>query len=200
MPRKKYKKEIESIPEHIKICSNCKLCKTRNNVVIGRGVIPADVLFLGEAPLPVDDLIGMPFLGTRAKFLTKMFSDSVEECQKSFPSYFITNTILCVPYSWDKKEKKNIYRSPKLEEILKCKKNVFKIIWTVKPKIICFIGKEAEKYYLNDLKSMSNYVIKRLNHPGFLAKSGGESSPYYGTNIRYLTEIIEKIERINLKK
>lgn len=174
-------------------CKQCKLYKSRYNVVIGRGEIPAKVLFLGEAPGATEDIIGRPFIGKIGALLTKMIEDAKEECVQPFPSYFITNTILCRPVVYSAKYKTNINREPDVSEVLKCKRNILSIIRSVDPKIICFVGKEAEKYYYNDLRSIRKYKIKKIMHPAYLLRTGGLSSPYYGTNIRYLTEIIMEV-------
>lgn len=42
-------------------CSACFLSERRQNVVLARGDIPCDVLFVGEAPGPSEDIIGAPF-------------------------------------------------------------------------------------------------------------------------------------------
>lgn len=44
-----------------KDCELCSLCEGRKRVVLSRGTVPADVLFIGEAPWVSEDTIGKPF-------------------------------------------------------------------------------------------------------------------------------------------
>lgn len=44
-------------------CTRCSLCETREKIVIARGTVPADVLFIGEAPGEGEDSTGVPFIG-----------------------------------------------------------------------------------------------------------------------------------------
>ena len=82
------------------ICTACELSKHRRNMVIGRGSIPADALFLGEAPGESEDTIGEAFVGKSGKMLDEMV---LEACRNQpVPSYFISNAVLCRPWVWDK--------------------------------------------------------------------------------------------------
>lgn len=44
-------------------CTKCKLCNTRNKVVIGDGNKNAKIMFIGEGPGADEDLAGIPFVG-----------------------------------------------------------------------------------------------------------------------------------------
>lgn len=195
MARRKIDVNLKSLPVGIKNCTQCSLSRTRQNVVLGRGNIPATVLFMGEAPGETEDLLGTPFIGKSGRLFKLMLQDANNDSEYSIPKYFITNTVLCRPVAYNENKKSYMNRQPTIHEVLKCKRNVFSIIKTVRPKIICFIGKEAEKYYLKDLKNLRCYEIMKIQHPSFLLRTGAQSSPYYGTNIRYLTELFKKASK-----
>jgi len=59
-------------------CTNCQLHKTRKQVVVGRGTIPADILFIGEAPGISEDTIGLAFIGEGGKLLDYMIQEAVK--------------------------------------------------------------------------------------------------------------------------
>src|SRR5882672_8448591 len=52
------------------VCENCKLSKTRTQVVYGVGNPNADLMFIGEAPGRDEDLKGEPFVGRAGQLLT----------------------------------------------------------------------------------------------------------------------------------
>lgn len=173
-------------------CCECSISSRRRNQVIGKGSIPADVLFLGEAPGKAEDVLGEPFVGPSGVLLAKMIVDSsVSAGLKGPPSSFFTNVILCRPYIEDKYDDNYFEnREPKKEEVLKCMKNVMEIVRNVNPKIVVFVGKIAEKYYKKEFQ-----FTARILHPSFLLRHGGTSSPYYPSTTRILQEIFLKVSK-----
>lgn len=161
-------------------CRRCGLHRTRRNVVVGRGFIPADVLFIGEAPGKSEDMRGEPFIGPSGRLLDKMFDEARDLLELPAPSYYITNTALCRPT--DSKNGPN--RQPSEEEVLKCFRNVDKIIRKVSPKAVVLVGKVAERYY-----SKLPYKIFTIQHPAFILRTGGVRSEYYITNRQKLMEV-----------
>jgi len=161
--------------------------------VIGRGSIPADILFMGEAPGKAEDIMGVPFVGPSGKLLDKLIVDSsLSAGLEGPPSYYITNAVLCRPFIEDQNNDEYFEnREPDREEILKCMKNVMEIARCVRPKVVIFVGKIAEKYYQ---KEFSHTI--RIFHPAFLLRHGGTSSPYYLSTLRILQEIFSKMRKI----
>lgn len=160
----------------IRQCQNCGLSKTRRNVVVGRGDIPADVIFIGEAPGKTDDLLGEAFKGAQGKLLNAVVTSAMQRAGISLKCYF-TNTVLCRPCN----DKAADTRVPKLDEILSCQTNLSTIISKVKPKYFVAVGEIAAKYFLKEHRT----GIK-IHHPGFLLKTGGGQSPHYFSTIKTL--------------
>ena len=70
-------------------CMKCKLHKCRRKVVVGRGKLPCDVLFIGEAPGVTEDMLGSAFIGESSMFLDGMlFRSGIDK----YRLYF-TNTV-----------------------------------------------------------------------------------------------------------
>lgn len=74
------KTELKMSPwqHHIERWKDCKMCplhRTRRNVVLGRGGVPCDVLFVGEAPGPVEDINGSPFTGPSGHLLNSIIEE-----------------------------------------------------------------------------------------------------------------------------
>jgi len=169
----------------VKKCNICSIAASRKNRVIGRGNVPADILFLGEAPGKAEDLIGVPFVGPSGNLLERLIDDSTKMAKlKGTPSYYITNIILCRPYIEDVEDDKYLEnREPTLMEIVNCSPLVNDIIKHVNPKFVVFVGKVAESFY------QKNFKFKiRILHPSFLLRNGGISSPHYLSTVRTLSE------------
>ena len=150
-------------------CAKCKLSETRHTLVKGRGSIPAEILFLGEAPGISEDMLGQAFIGEAGKFLDSM----IKEAGIDLMECYFTNTVLCRPC--DSKAGKN--REPKNEEILACMGNVILITRQVMPQYVVLVGDYAQKYYGKMFKD----AIK-ITHPSALLKNGGKRTQGYREN------------------
>jgi uracil-DNA glycosylase len=60
-----------------KDCTRCPLHTVRSNVVLARGSIPCDILFVGEAPGRSEDALGKPFVGPAGILLDEMIEDAL---------------------------------------------------------------------------------------------------------------------------
>ena len=158
-------------------CTKCPLHKTRHGIVKGRGVIPADFLFIGEAPGVSEDVLGQAFIGPAGKLLDEMILEA------HFPSdakIFFTNTILCRPC--DSVSGPN--REPTKEEVLACTENVRAIIKEANPECVILVGDFAKQYY----GRMFPDSVK-ITHPSALLKAGGKRAPGYRGNILKLLHL-----------
>jgi len=166
-------------------CERCGLSKKRRNVVQGRGEVPADILFIGEAPGRSEDLLGRAFVGPSGKLLDKMLEDArALTSLGSVPSYYISNTVLCRPSDHEGEN-----RAPKLSEVLSCRKNISAIISEVDPDAVIFIGQVAERYY----KRYVSVPAIRIIHPAALLRRGGKKCPQYRDSVRRLADIFNHI-------
>lgn len=98
---------LEELQAQIHGCTRCKLSKGRKTIVFGDGVIPADLMFVGEAPGENEDLEGLPFVGPAGQLLTKM----IGAMGLSRKDVYITNVVKCRP---------PMNRNPEADEILEC--------------------------------------------------------------------------------
>ena len=169
---------IKELKYNLISCKKCQLHKTRRITVIGRGELPADILFIGEGPGKTEDLIGQAFIGSAGKLLDTMINEA--GLNDEYTIYF-TNVVLCHPT--DTFGGPN--REPTENEIMQCMSNVEMIIKICSPWLIVCAGDIAFKYYG---KTKICPVIK-IQHPSFIHRSGGKASPYYLKNIRALEEI-----------
>lgn len=122
-------KDVIELAKNTEICKNCK------NVVVGKGNLEADILFVGEAPGRNEDEQGLPFVGAAGKNLDKLLS----VVGLSMDNIYITNILKCRPPE---------NREPSLEEIKAHTPWLMQQIREMKPKVICSLGNHATKFFL----------------------------------------------------
>lgn len=139
------------ISDTITNCQLCDLCKTRSNIVVGRGSISPKIFVVGEAPGENEDKTGMPFVGKSGKRLEACLSEAGFDLSE----IFITNVVKCRP-------PKN--RNPTEKEIKACTPHLLNQISELKPAAFLTTGRFASNYILGkDIASpMRDIVGKRF--------------------------------------
>ena len=160
-------------------CRACGLHAFRRNIVEGRGSVPAQILFIGDAPGRSEDLIGKSMIGPDGKLLDMLLSDAGIVC-----SYYVINCCGCRACNG----KILPQREPEPYEILACMPRVMRTVDSVRPKRIVLLGKAAARYYGKIFKG-----ALRIVHPSLLMRSGGRASPYYSTAMRSLNLFLEDV-------
>ena len=128
-----------------KECKRCLLCRERKRVVLARGKIPADVLFVGEAPGASEDVLGKPFIGPAGKLLDRIIEHGID----GQADYALTNLVACIP-----KEQGNKMGEPPEAAIEACRPRLKAFIRLCEPKVVVAVGKLA-KTHLGDLADVS---------------------------------------------
>ncbi len=135
-----------------KDCTKCPLHKQRDRICLARGQVPADVLFIGEAPGASEDALGQPFVGPAGALLNQIIEraipkvDSVNEDYK--PEWYyaytwaLTNLVCCFP----REAKERGENEPEDEEILACRPRLVEFINIVQPRLIVCVGSLAAEY------------------------------------------------------
>lgn len=127
---------LEKLQSHVRICTKCSLCDSRQNAVPGKGNPNAKIVFVGEAPGRSEDKLGEPFIGAAGKKLT----EALENAGISRESVYITNVVKCRPPN---------NRVPTETEKMACSEYLNAEIAIIKPKIICIMGNTAYRSLLN---------------------------------------------------
>lgn len=149
-------------------CKRCDLCKTRKNVVISRGNIPAHVLFFGEAPGESEDSLGDPFVGEAGHLLDRFIAE-VYAHVKGW-KYAITNTVGCIPYNENPDAVEKL-RDPNKKEITACRPRVLEFINLVKPKLIVCLGQVAGRALPPE--GIPEHTKLQLMHPAAMLRQHG---------------------------
>ncbi|CAA6809918.1 MAG: Uracil-DNA glycosylase, family 4 [uncultured Sulfurovum sp.] len=150
-------------------CHLCSLSKNRNHIVFGEGNEQADLMFIGDAPLEIEDNTGKIFLGRGGEMLTAMIEKVIGISRQKV---YLTNLLKCHPL---------VNKAVHEPEYHTCKAYLFKEIELVKPKIIVTLGEQAYHYLTNDTTKLTNirgtvmvkdnHSIIPTYHPNFLLKN-----------------------------
>ncbi len=121
--------------DEIELAKNTEICKNCKNIVIGKGNLHANILFVGESPGRNEDEQGLPFVGAAGKNLDKLLA----EVGLGLDDIYITNILKCRPPE---------NRDPLPDEIKAHTPWLMKQIREMKPKVICSLGNYATKFFL----------------------------------------------------
>jgi len=120
-------------------CQACTLCSTRRNVVLARGSLPCDVLFIGEAPGASEDTIGQPFIGPAGKLLDRLIEKATD--RRNDYRIAFTNLIACIP-----KEDGDKVTAPPKESVEACRPRLLEMIQLARPQAIVRVGEHSKRY------------------------------------------------------
>ena len=131
---------------------DCKDCPLYENgfVVPGRGPVPAQIMFVGEAPGREENNAGVPFIGDAGKLLTKL----IELAGIDPADAYFTNVAKHWPGEGNP--------PPKIKYVRACGHWLRTEIEQVDPYIIVLLGKTAIAYIAPDLKLKLHHGQKFL--------------------------------------
>lgn len=135
-------------------CHECPLCETRRHVVLARGTIPCDVLFIGEAPGESEDVLGKPFVGPAGQLLDRIIESAWESVflEVRPATFAFTNLVACIPLGEDRRK----VSEPTKEWIEACRERLVEFVEICDPKLVVGVGALAKKNIpstvLNDRK------------------------------------------------
>lgn len=121
-----------------KDCRACPLCDQRDRIVLGRGQVPCDVLFIGEAPGEVEDTTGLPFKGPAGRLLDQI----IERALPKEVTHALTNLVCCFP----REAKLRGENEPDRSEMLACRPRLVEFVNLARPKLIVCVGHLATEY------------------------------------------------------
>lgn len=185
-----------------KDCRDCPLCESRSKVVLWRGYVPADILFIGEAPGAFEDAWGYPFVGPTRPILDDLLRDALialtldNEQAALSPKVCFTNVVACLP---PRESRGTAIREPAEEEITACSTRLGTFIHLVKPRAIVALGEVAGK----TLKAMLPFEdplhqvgVYRMTHPAALSRMGKhEYGPAYRQQVTVLAKVLAELVR-----
>lgn len=155
-----------------KDCQRCPLSKNRNRVVQFRGIIPARILFVGEAPGQSEDEVGRPFCGPAGS----LFDEMIAECGIEDGDFTVINILGCIPYN----DACNAVRKPEKAEIRACRPRFIELLAHIRAKHVVLMGDTAEANFMPSLKvpgveaqvSFCPGTIVTVPHPSAILQTG----------------------------
>lgn len=126
---------LESIRDNLGDCKRCGLHAGRTHIVFGVGNPNADLMFIGEGPGQEEDRQALPFVGPAGQLLTKI----IHAIDLSRDDVYIANVVKCRP-------PRN--RDPEPDEVEACRPFVERQVDSVRPKVICALGRVAAQNLL----------------------------------------------------
>lgn len=122
-------------------CTACELCNVRRNIVLAKGKIPCDVLFVGEAPGQSEDIHGIPFVGPAGHMLDDQIKEALVNAGSPELRIAFTNLICCIPKEGGQKT-----GEPPKESVEACAPRLDEFMCLCKPRLTVAVGDLAEKY------------------------------------------------------
>lgn len=126
--------------EEWKNCNRCVLSNIRHSVVLCRGSLPCDVMFVGESPSASDDTIGSPFSGPAGKLLDSIVSDAEGLLEEFKLKKAFTNLIGCTLKEKDGKTLDYLDSA-----LISCSPRINDLVKLAKPMGIVMLGKQTQK-------------------------------------------------------
>lgn len=155
-------------------CQKCIIGQFAHNHVFARGIVPCDILFVGEAPGKTEDMLGSPFVGKSGKMLDDWFArakaciipDPMAGCPltraMTEPTYAITNIVACRPCDRPGGQQ----RPTSTQEIANCKPRFEQFVRDIaKPKVIVTVGRFADAN-----RTWADIPTIGIEHPGFVMR------------------------------
>lgn len=161
-------KSLEEIRGELGDCRRCQLYKSRKNIVFGEGNPKARLMFVGEGPGGDEDRQGKPFVGRAGQLLTRM----IQAIKLERKEVYIANIIKCRPPD---------NRNPLPLEIESCSPFLLMQIRSIRPAIICALGKFAAQTILDTdapitalrgrFHKFDNILVMPTFHPAYLLRN-----------------------------
>ena len=162
-------------------CTACHLCESREKVVLARGNLPCDVLFVGEAPGESEDSLGAPFVGPAGQLLDRIIDQAnlagtmvgVEDASgyRGFCRWALTNLVCCIP----RDEYGGKATEPDDESIKACSIRLIEFVKLADPKLIVCVGKLAfdwlEPGYKYSIKLHRRIPLLDIHHPAYILRA-----------------------------
>ena len=137
---------------------------------MARGHIPADIMFIGEAPGDSEDSIGVPFVGPAGKDryfgLNRIIQVSVPRKYR----YCITNVLGCIPKGSDGK-KTTDWKSPKVKgPIITCRPRLLSLLAITKPRLVVCVGSVSRQYIPENYLENRGIPFVEIIHPAAILR------------------------------
>lgn len=126
-----------------KDCTRCGLHRTRSSVVLARGSVPCDVVFVGEAPGRSEDALGKPFIGPAGAMLDGIVAEAFVGTALRVA---FTNLVACIPIDPDDVDAPGGVGEPPDDAIAACAPRLVEFVRLARPRLIVRVGRHAQHW------------------------------------------------------
>ena len=160
---------FQSHVERWKDCRACGLCERRTRVVIARGMVPCDVLFVGEGPGRSEDVLGKPFCAPAGHLLDKI----IERALPAGVTFALANLVCCLPVDDDGDK----MGEPPPESIEACAERLNEFVEICGPRLIVCVGELAKSWIFPSKKGQKGILkgydgaMAAITHPAAILRA-----------------------------
>jgi DNA polymerase len=162
-------------------CQRCSLAPQRKRVVFARGEVPADLLFVGEAPGNSENATGLPFDGPAGSLMDRIIREALDldlGRQRGFfrypddvrpvPTIALYNLVSCYP----REAKQDGTHRPPPDAVRACSPKLREFIGICRPRLIVCVGQLAEKHiHLAADAASETLKFVHVMHPSNILKN-----------------------------
>lgn len=145
------------------------ICPYANRICYGRGTVPCDVVFIGQAPGNSEDITGEPMTGPAGQMLDHWIANSLPTSNQKV-TYAITNLVGCLPYNLETGEKDV---EPDHEDIMQCSERLQEFLSIARPKLIVNVGRLSDHYFNRGYRDCvwdADTPRIMVDHPAYLLR------------------------------
>lgn len=122
--------------------------------VFGRGVLPCDILFIGEAPGESENALGKPFIGPAGKLMDHMIKEALDVTSVRLA---FTNLVCCIPRDPESGGKAG---QPPDEAVRSCQPRLLELIDMAKPQLVVCVGDLARDFVDEGVPGAYRHAIR----------------------------------------
>lgn len=176
IPLKPFKTPYQSFLQRWSKGCGSELCDRACNIVLGRGHVPCDVLFVGEGPGRSEDTLGIPFCGPAGHLLNQIVEQAIPDSVGPDPRIRVTftNLVGCIPiYEGNTKEEE-----PAHDDVMRCQPRLKEFIDLCNPVLVVAVGKIAKDYldpstsYRDRVRLPVRSRFLHIIHPAAILRAG----------------------------
>lgn len=142
-------------------------CATARKIILAKGTLPCQVLFVGEAPGESEDVLGYPFAGPAGHLLDHCVRQAF--CGEVHCGF--TNIVGCIP----REEDGGKATEPLPEQIMKCQPRLAELVALAAPRVIVAVGALPAHWldpqFLHALKPKPPVPVIQITHPAAILRA-----------------------------
>jgi len=151
-------------------CRRCDLWRHATQAVVGKGLMRATLMLVGEQPGDEEDLRGLPFVGPAGAIL----DEAIAAAGLKRTDLYITNAVK--HFKWIPRGKRRMHAKPGIDEINSCSIWLTQEISTIRPFVIVALGTSALRSLTGISTSIDGIRVLATYHPAAILRVDGKAA------------------------